>query len=362
MTGHRNLVLSSLYTLLFGLILGCATTGSSSKTSPPNFAGDAAQTTDDGTEFQSSDHAENSSGFAQPPADSTGFAPESERSAQRSTPPATKYQELAPAAAAPAMDSMPARSRTQSATGRESASSSAGATRDLARPAPLRKSVERPGLATLWGETRESRVTTTSFARNSDQPSFLYRIQYDDEAGIRSRTGLDPFSFGSNHMQSQHLLTVEIVDGSGNPLPGVMQGSRPLVVGHHGDRYGIRVTNHSTERFEVVATVDGLDVLDGRPGSYAKRGYLVDANSSLEIEGFRRSTSEVAAFRFGSVKDSYAARTSGDRNVGVIGVAVFREYQRVYPDRFEENHRRDIADPFPRYATPPPAPVPIIRD
>ena len=112
-----------------------------------------------------------------------------------------------------------------------------------------------------------------------------------------------------------------------------------------------------------MATVDGLDVLDGRPGSFAKRGYLVDANSSLEIDGFRRSTSAVAAFRFGSVKDSYAARTSGDRNVGVIGIAVFREYNRAYGNRIDENRRRDNADPFPnRFAVPPPPATPIIRD
>jgi hypothetical protein len=63
------------------------------------------------------------------------------------------------------------------------------------------------------------------------------------------------------------------------------------------------------------------------------------------------------------VKDSYAARTSGDRNVGVIGIAVFREYHRTYGNRIDENRRRDDADPFPnRFAVPPPPAAPIIRD
>ncbi len=152
------------------------------------------------------------------------------------------------------------------------------------------------------------------------------------------------------------------IDDRGQALPGIAEGSRSFVVGHLGDRYSIRVNNSSGERFEILATVDGLDVLDGRPGSFAKRGYMIDAYSTLDIDGFRRSTSEVAAFRFGSVKDSYAARTSGDRNVGVIGIAVFREFQRGYPDRFDENRRRDNADPFPqRFAAPPPSPTPMIR-
>jgi hypothetical protein len=158
------------------------------------------------------------------------------------------------------------------------------------------------------------------------------------------------------------MITVQLTDGEGTPLPGLTQGSRAFVVGSHGDRYGIRITNHASERFEVVATVDGLDVLDGKPGSFTKRGYLLDAFSSVDIDGFRRSTTEVAAFRFGSVKDSYAARTSGDRNVGVIGVAVFQEYHPIDRERIEENRRRDAADPFPRrFATPPPS-APVIRE
>ena len=41
--------------------------------------------------------------------------------------------------------------------------------------------------------------------------------------------------------------------------------------------------------------------------------------------------SEVAAFVFTSLPDSYAARTDRPGNVGVIGVAVFREYQPPRP-------------------------------
>ena len=40
---------------------------------------------------------------------------------------------------------------------------------------------------------------------------------------------------------------------------------------------------------------------------------------------------EVAAFYFTQLPDSYAARTDRPDNVGVIGVAVFREYQPPRP-------------------------------
>ncbi|HON26571.1 MAG TPA: hypothetical protein PLJ73_11770, partial [Myxococcota bacterium] len=67
-------------------------------------------------------------------------------------------------------------------------------------------------------------------------------------------------------------------------------------------------------------------VIDGLAGDFnKKRGYVVAPYGMVIIDGFRISMQEVAAFRFSAVADSYAAKTSGDRNVGVIGVAVFTE-------------------------------------
>lgn len=229
---------------------------------------------------------------------------------------------------------------------------------------PLRRDLARPGLATQWGETRSSWVTTTSFNRDDNQPWSVLRVQYDDEAGILARTGRHGYSELLTNLAetSNGFVSVQLVDEGGSPLAGLTQGSRTFVVGRSGDRYSIRVTNHSSERFEILATVDGLDVIDSRAGSYGKRGYLVDAYANLDIDGFRRSSDAVAAFRFGSVRDSYAARTGSDRNVGVIGIAIFRERDIASWRRSEENRRRDNADPFPnRYSTPPP-PVPMIRN
>jgi hypothetical protein len=97
-------------------------------------------------------------------------------------------------------------------------------------------------------------------------------------------------------------------------------------------------------------------VLDGRAANFAKRGYLVDAGGELEIDGFRQSTDTVAAFRFGSVRNSYAGQKHGDtRNVGVIGVALFHE-RGSNPLSFssDEVQKRHDANPFPgQFATPP---------
>src|SRR5690606_19529294 len=47
--------------------------------------------------------------------------------------------------------------------------------------------------------------------------------------------------------------------------------------------------------------------------------------------GWRKSGSEIAAFTFTSIPRSYAARTGRPDNVGVIGVALFRERVKAPP-------------------------------
>jgi len=120
----------------------------------------------------------------------------------------------------------------------------------------------------------------------------------------------------------------ELVDEAGSRLPTYQHRGRSYVLGRIGARYMLRVRNDSGQRIEVVASVDGRDVLDGRPASPAKRGYLVGPHGEVTIDGFRLSPESVAAFRFSSVERSYAARMGDARDVGVIGVAVFREQER----------------------------------
>jgi hypothetical protein len=115
-----------------------------------------------------------------------------------------------------------------------------------------------------------------------------------------------------------------LVDGM--PAPTFFQNGQTYVMGALGARYTLRVLNHTGRRIEAVASVDGRDVVDGRTADFrTKRGYLVPAWGSVDIDGWRLSNAQVAAFRFSSVADSYAARTGSAREVGVIGVAVFPE-------------------------------------
>jgi hypothetical protein len=234
-------------------------------------------------------------------------------------------------------------------------SEAAGAAADRAyEPAPEK---ERPGLGTEWGETRESRVSSAPFERQDwNTPITTTSFFYNDEAGVRAMLGSGYWDRRTDGISAARgAITIRVVDESGSALPTFSAGGRSYVMGNDGARYAIRIQNQTGARFEAVATVDGLDVIDGQPGSFEKRGYLVAPWSTVEIDGFRRSDDVVAAFRFGRVRDSYAAKRGNDRNVGVIGVAIFQERGSSWPWSQRELDRRNSADAFPgRFAPPPP--------
>ncbi len=231
-------------------------------------------------------------------------------------------------------------------------SRSAGADSAFAQPPQ-----DRPGLGTRWGETRRSLVDATSFQRATPKrPLASAGIYYNDRPGIEAMAAASqlrrtwPVIFGP----AASLVSVAVKDQSGRILPGLTVGDRWFVVGEEGRRYSIVVRNLTELRLEVVLSVDGLDVLDGRPASVRKRGYVIAPRGTLVVDGFRQSAEAVAAFRFSPVRESYAQEKYGDsRNVGVIGIAIFNE-QGTYPWTDREVKKRLKADPFPnRFATPP---------
>lgn len=227
-----------------------------------------------------------------------------------------------------------------------------------AAPGALKRRAEsRPGLGTRWGETRDSHAAFAPFVRaRPRRPFLLARVFYNDRAGISAMAAaVRSRDFGDGGRSVlDGPLAVRLLSADGNALPQFEVASRDYVVGQAGDRYVIEVTNQTAHRFEAVATVDGLDVVDGRPGSFVKRGYILEPFSSITIDGFRQSLSNVAAFRFGRVARSYASLKGMPRNVGVIGVAFFEEVGSGPIVSSEEIRLRHTADPFPeRFASPP---------
>jgi hypothetical protein len=313
---------------------------------------------------------------ADPAPAQTGHEPRHAEPALTAPPPSGAKEDYAdedyadaPAAAAPraeqessssGWDGAEQRARGPSLGAGRAAPRSKRATRDDSRSwSPPQ---ERPGLATHWGETRYSPARQVDFERASARrPAASHQLHYNSRRGAQ-------LMLPNGHWSSSELsalggsVRLSMVNAHGERFSALRQGERLVTMGDPGERYALLIENHSGERFEAVVSVDGLDVLDGENGDLDKRGYLVNAYSSVLIDGFRRSNDEVAAFRLGDVGNSYAASKGKARNVGVIGFALFDERQPDYGPYYPTARRRhpsDIeqrrsAEPFPgSFAQPP---------
>lgn len=122
------------------------------------------------------------------------------------------------------------------------------------------------------------------------------------------------------------LVDLTVVDrATGQPLQVWRHRGRLFVAGQPGARYSLRVANNTGGRVLVVMSVDGVNILTGETAGYDQRGYVFDPYESYDISGWRKSDHEVAQFSFASQSRSYAARTGRPHDVGVIGMAVFKE-------------------------------------
>jgi len=122
------------------------------------------------------------------------------------------------------------------------------------------------------------------------------------------------------------LVSLDLVDRSrGETLPTYAHRGASWVAGRPGSRYAVRLTNRSGGRVLVVLSVDGVNAVSGETAAPGQTGYVLEPWQTTEITGWRKSLTEAAAFYFTALPDSYAARTDRPDNVGVIGLAVFRE-------------------------------------
>jgi hypothetical protein len=97
------------------------------------------------------------------------------------------------------------------------------------------------------------------------------------------------------------------------------------VAGRPGARYSIQIRNRLGERLLAVTSVDGVNVVSGATAGWDQTGYVFGPGENYQITGWRKTDTEVAAFTFTESANSYAERTGRPGNVGVIGVAIFRE-------------------------------------
>ncbi|KFC10853.1 putative outer membrane lipoprotein [Trabulsiella guamensis ATCC 49490] len=197
---------------------------------------------------------------------------------------------------------------------------------ELSAPQPAPAQEER--LGTAWGENIDSSVVSVEANRQSSRPTRMATVYY-----LGGRVPSDARTYTQVALGD---VEMRIQDDSGRNMKIIRnaRGDHQLFA-FEGERYALAFNNHSrTVTYEIVSTVDGLDVLTGKPGSIEQRGYLLYPRTSLRIEGFRKSDDAVAAFRFAHPDAAYAANSAyGDAgNVGVIGVATFAIAPEKLPD------------------------------
>src|SRR4249919_863369 len=124
----------------------------------------------------------------------------------------------------------------------------------------------------------------------------------------------------------ERLVDVQVVDlDQGNWLNRIPYSGREYIEGRPGHRFAVSLHNVTGQRVLAVLSVDGVNAISGETAGSSQAGYVLDPYQQVEIRGWRKSYSDVAEFYFTDLPDSYAARTGRPQNVGVIGVAAFRE-------------------------------------
>lgn len=192
-------------------------------------------------------------------------------------------------------------------------------------------------LGTRWGDDISSNVTEVNLVRRSSSPIAEAQIRYADK-NYRGRE-INSIALAAGQ------VSLSVIDEHQNNLPLYREGQNYYLAGRNGQSYQLHYENKSNQTFEIVASVDGLDVINGQSASRNNSGYVVYPHSSLAIEGFRKSDSAVASFTFSQPEEAYAANSSSGSiyNTGIIGTVI---YELEAPRKTERSGSA-------RYAPPP---------
>ncbi len=146
------------------------------------------------------------------------------------------------------------------------------------------------------------------------------------------------------------LVDVDVVSDARGTLPLYRAGSRghgthrSWLEARKGERYGIRIRNHTARRIAVVVAVDGRNIISGERSDLRgdERMYVLAPYESTTYDGWRTARDTVNRFYFTEPGDSYAAVFGDQSAMGVIAVAVYRE---AGPPRTAQTERHAPAAP-----------------
>lgn len=183
---------------------------------------------------------------------------------------------------------------------------------------------ESERLGTQWGDEVTSQVRKVDLRRVSSEPMDNVQVNYADKY------------YSGRALNSISLIAGKVdfaVQSDRSRLPIYRDAGNYYLQGRAGQAYSLTYRNNSDKIYEIVASVDGVDVLDGSPASRYNSGYVLNPHDTLVIEGFRKSQNAVASFIFSKPEDAYAANTPSGaiQNTGVIGTVVYELYDPKKP-------------------------------
>lgn len=173
-------------------------------------------------------------------------------------------------------------------------------------------------LGTKWGDEISSQVTEVNLSRLSEQPIAETQVRYANKQYQGKMVNSISLAAGK--------ISFSVIDDAKQPLALFRDGQNYYLSGQAGQSYQLKYENHSDHTYEVVASVDGIDVLNGRAASRSNAGYILSPHRELSIEGFRKSDKAVASFTFSQPDDAYAANSDHGsiQNTGVIGTVIYQ--------------------------------------
>ena len=183
---------------------------------------------------------------------------------------------------------------------------------------------ESERLGTQWGDEVDSPVTVIDLRRVSEEPIEEMQVTYADK------------TYQGRALNSMSLVAGKIdfsvATDNGN-LSIYRDASNYYLQGKAGQAYRLVYQNNSSKTYEVVASVDGINVLDGSEASRYDDGYVLRPNEELVIEGFRKSQEAVASFIFSKPENAYAANTDSGSidNTGIIATVIYELYDPTKP-------------------------------
>jgi len=128
-----------------------------------------------------------------------------------------------------------------------------------------------------------------------------------------------------------NIISVELIEPSGKPLPLYQHKGRYFVEAKHMMEYQIRVyckPKFHFDRTEVLTSIDGRNTLvDEAADLVNSNGMVVSGSNVYIVKGWRLNDKETSPFVFTMFdKDTVAKQaTNSAENLGVIAIAAYRE-------------------------------------